>query len=202
MIKLTDHVKDMNQIDAIDYWNNQKLPMASMETVGKAVEEHNSEAIEQIRKNCEGFEIFLSSSRIIYNTNNLGGKVIHNFGSKYAKQTTITLKEIPYYTDEPLQSVLATTAGLAYVRAIFNLPKATPQRLAAILETLSQYSTSKIRFLTPLQSCRTSTPQRALWLFYYDGLFRVGGNGWVDISGGLSRGVRSELKASKTKVKK
>ena len=175
------------QEEWVEYFNKEKKPMISMPNVFQLVKEKNTEAIESLRKDFDKW--LVTSTRIIYDKENLSAKIIHNADSTVTKQKEINLKEIPYCNPTYLKELLETEGGLEYIRALID-NKATKEQIIDFFVKLSGKKEKNIRFWTPSQSSRKDKQVRSVGL-YFDGFdrFVVVGNYWFGNSGGLSRGV-------------
>ncbi len=169
------------------FFNTEKKPMISMPNIFQLVKENNTEAIESLRKDFKDYWL-VTSTRIIYNSENLSAKIIHNANSNVVKPTEISLKEIPEYRPTYLNKLLETEEGLNYVRALLNDKKATKEQIINFFVKLSGKKEKDIRFWTPSQSSRGSKSIRSVDLCFggFNG-FDVDG-GWFGY-GGYSRGV-------------
>ncbi len=177
------------QEQAIAHHNERKERMLSMPDVFKLVKEKNTEAIESLRKTFDP-RWLVTSTRIIYNPDNLSAKIIHNVDSTTTRPIEINLKEVPVYRPTYIKELLETGAGLEYIRALINNKKATKEEIINFLVTLSGKKDKKIRLWTPNQSDRKNRPVRSVGLCFgvFDG-FVVNGANWFDNYEGYSRGV-------------
>ena len=177
------------QEQAIAYHNERKERMLSMPDVFQLVKENNTEAIESLRKDFDT-RWLVTSTRIIYNSENLSAKIIHNVDSTVTKPIEIEVKEIPYYYPTYLKDLIETEAGLDYIRALINNKRLTKEEIINFFVALSGKKEKNIRFWTPNQFSRKDKGIRSVGL-YFDGFggFNVVGNSWFDDGVGLSRGV-------------
>ncbi len=186
---LTGDNEYRTQEQAIAYHNERKEVMLGLPHIFQLWKENNTETIESLRKNFDPRWLVLST-RIIYNSENLSAKIIHNADSTVTKQTKINLKEVPVCRPIYIKELLETEAGLSYVRASINSKKATKEEIINFFVALSGKKENKIRFWTPSQSSRKDKQVRSVELCFGDfGWFIVGGYDWFDDDGGLSRGV-------------
>ena len=177
------------QEQAIAYHNERKERMLSIPDVFQLVKENNAETIGSLRKNFDP-RWLVTSTRIIYNSDNLSAKIIHNADSTVAKQTEIEVKEIPYCNPTYLRDLLNEEAGINYIRALIDNKKATKEEIINFFVALSGKKEKNIRFWTPSQSSRKSKQVRSVELFFVGfGRFVVVGGRWFGDSEGLSRGV-------------
>ncbi len=177
------------QEQAIAFHNERKERMLSMPDVFQLVKENNTEAIESLRKDFKDYWL-VTSTRIIYDKENLSAKIIHNADSKVTKQKEINIKEIPSCWPTYLKELLETGSGLDYIRALIDNNKATKGEIINFFVTLSGKKEKNRRFWTPSQSSRESKQVRSVDLCFYNfGRFVVVGNDWFDSDDGLSHGV-------------
>ncbi len=177
------------QEQAIAYHNERKERMLSIPDVFQLVKENNTEIIESLRKNFDP-RWLVTSTRIIYNSENLSAKIIHNADSTVTKPTKIEVKEIPYGYPTYLKDLLEKESGLDYIRALINNKKATKEEIIDFLVKLSGKKENKIRFWTPSQSSRKDKQVRSVGLCFGGfGGFSVDVGDWFDNYGGFSRGV-------------
>ena len=173
----------------IKYFNTEKKAMISIPNIFQLVKENNTETIESLRKDFKDYWL-VTSTRIIYNRDNLSAKIIHNADSNVVKQTVINLKEIPVCRPTYIKELLETDTGLNYIRALIDNKKATKEQIINFFTALSGKKEKNIRFWTPSQSLRAEKQVRSVDLVF-DGFggFDVFGSYWFDYSNGLSRGV-------------
>ena len=177
------------QEQAIDFHNKRKERMLSMPDIFKLVKEKNTEVIESLRKDFKDYWL-VTSTRIIYNQSDLSAKIIHDADSNVVKQTEIDLKEIPVCKPTYIKKLLETDAGLSYIKALLNDPKATKEGIINLFVALSGKKERNIRFWTPSQSSRKEEQVRSVGLYFYGlGRFVVGGGVWFGVYCGLSRGM-------------
>ena len=179
--------KYRTQEGCIELHNKRKESMISLPNVVQIVEENNTQAIENLREDFDDW-FFITSSQVVYNA--LGGKVINNAGSEVVKQTEIVLEEIPVCRPAYISNLLQIDAGLKFVRALINKPKATIQEIEMIFVALSGKQPKDIRFWTPTLDSRKSNPVRCVGLYFgvFD-RFVVDADGSADDVVGFSRGV-------------
>ncbi len=177
------------QEQAISYHNERKEVMLGLPHIFQLWKKKNKEAIESLRENFDP-RWLVTSTRIIYNSENLSAKIIHNADSTVTKPTEINLKEVPIYRSTYIKDLLDTEKGLSYVRALINNKKATKEEIINFFVTLSGKKEKNIRFWTPSQSSRNDKQVRSVVLYFnVFGRFYVSGYGWFGGSGGYSRGV-------------
>ena len=196
--------KHRTQEEWINFFNTEKKSMISIPDIFQLVKENNTETIESLRKDFKDYWL-VTSTRIIYNGNNLSAKIIHNADSNVVKQTTINLKEIPVCRPIYIKELLETDAGLSYIRALIDNKKATKEQIINFFVALSGKKEKNIRFWTPTQSSRAERQVRSVVLVF-DGFggFDVSGNDWFDDVNGFSRGViaNSAKQSKKSRGKK
>ncbi len=166
------------QKDWIDYFNNKGEKMISAPDIYRVV---NKELIESLREDFkENWEV--TSTRIIYNKDNLNAEIIHNTDSKVVKPKKYEV-EIPVL-DGGFEENKETEK---YLQALFD----TKDNLDKILKVLKKFGKDKkIRLWTPNQSSRKDKGVRSVVLYFYGfGGFYVNGVSWFGSDDGLSRGV-------------
>ena len=177
------------QEQAIDFHNERKECMLSMPDILQIVKENNTEAIESLRKDFKDYWL-VTSTRIVYNPDNLSAKIIHNASSNVVKQTEINLKEVPVCRSTYIKELIKTEEGLKYLRALIDNKKATKEQIINFFVELSGKKEKDIRLWTPSQSSRRDKQVRSVVLYFsvFDG-FDVVGINWFDDDDGFSRGV-------------
>ena len=179
--------KDMKktQKDWIKYFNDNNIKMISAPDIYRA---KNKAIIESLKKDFnDSWEV--TSTRIIYNKNNLNAEIIHDADSKVAKPKKYKIK-IPILNGDFEENKETEK----YLQALFD----TKDSIAKIIKVIKKFGKDKkIRFWTPNQSGlwtpnqsdRKSRPIRSVGLCFYGFVFVVSGDVWFGGSGGLSRGV-------------
>ena len=159
----------------VDYFNAEKKTMISVPDIFQLVKEKNTETIKSLRKDFKDYWL-VTSTRIVYDKNNLSAKIIHNADSNVVKQKEINLKEVPVCRPTYLKELLETITGLSYIRALLDNEKATKEQITNFFVALSGKKEKNIRFWTPTQSLRKDRQVRSVVLFF-DGFVRfdVGG---------------------------
>ena len=177
------------QEEWVNFFNTEKKSMISMLDVFQIVKENNIGSIESLRKDFKDYWL-VTSTRIIYNPNNLSAKIIHNADSNIVKQTEINVKEVPVCRPTYLKELLENDAGLSYIRALIDNKKATKEQIINFFVTLSGKKEKNIRLWTPDQSSRKNKQVRSVDLgFGVFDWFVVVGSSWFGDGNGLSRGV-------------
>ena len=181
--------KHRTQEEWINFFNTEKKAMISMPDIFQLVKESNTETIESLRTDFKDYWL-VTSTRIIYNPENLSAKIIHNADSNVVKQTVINLKEIPVCRPTYIKELLETDVGLNYIRALIDNKKATKEQIINFFVALSGKKEKNIRLWTPDQSSRESKQVRSVVLSFGDfDRFVVDGDGWFGDFDGFSRGV-------------
>ena len=181
--------KHRTQEEWINFFNTEKKAMISMPDIFQLVKENNTETIESLRKDFKDYWL-VTSTRIIYNPENLSAKIIHNADSTVTKQTEINLKEIPVCRPTYIKELLETDTGLNYIRALIDSKKVTKEQIIKFFVALSGKKEKNIRFWTPSQSSRAEKQVRSVDLSFSDfGRFDVYGSYWFGDVSGFSRGV-------------
>ena len=162
----------------IKHFNNQREKMISAPDIYRAT---NKELIDSLKEDFKG-DWEMTSTRIIYNKDNLNAEIIHDLGSKIVKPKKYKVK-VPILSGDFEENKETEK----YLQVLFD----TKDNLDKILKTLKKFAKDKqIRFWTPSQSSRKDRPVRSVVLcFDVLGVFSVDGDGWVGGSGGFSRGV-------------
>ncbi len=167
-----------NQKDWIDYFNSKEVKMISAPNIYRAV---NKELIESLKKDFDD-DWEVTSTRIIYNKNNLQAEIIHDVDSKVVKSKKYKVK-VPILRGDFEENKETEK----YLQALFD----TKDNLDKILKTLKKFGKDKkIRLWTPNQSDRKNRSVRSVELCFgvFDG-FVVNGANWFDYYEGYSRGV-------------
>ena len=175
-------VLEMVQKDWIEHFNKKKVKMISLPDVYKAKDE---KILESLRKDFKE-SILVTSTRNVYNKDNLSTTIIHDADSKVVKQKEYEDILVPDYSGNFKDD--KTTEK--YLQALFD----TKDSITKILDVLRKISGKEtIRSWTPSQKSRANNPIRSLCLCYYDlGVFCVFGDGWCGGDSGLSHGVLSD----------
>lgn len=165
------------QKDWVNYFNNKGEKMVSAPDIYRAV---NKELIESLKGDFED-DWEVTSTRIIYNKDNLNAEIIHDADSKITKPKQYKVK-VPVLNGNFEENKETEK----YLQALFD----TKDSLDKILKTLKKFGKDrKIRLWTPTQSQRKDKQVRSVGLYFGDfGRFYVDGD-WFDSSGGYSRGV-------------
>ena len=166
------------QKDWIYYFNNKGEKMISTPNIYRAT---NKELIESLKKDFED-SLEVTSTRIIYDKDNLNAEIIHDVDSKVVKPKKCKVK-IPIL-DGDFEENKETEK---YLQALFD----TKDNIGKILKTLKKFGKDKkLRLWTPNQSNRKERPIRSVVLDFSGFVrFFVGGDFWFVSFGGLSRGV-------------
>jgi hypothetical protein len=176
------------QKDWIEFYNKQEgeakgkkmITASDIYNAGKS-----KDLLASLRKDFKDSWI-VTGTRILYNKDNLAGKIVHNFNSTIAKPIEIAVAEIPIYQEEKIKNVVEGK-GLAYTQAVFNT-KDKAVKIIDTLEKLSQKSAEDIIFWTLTRDSRKSYSETAVGFGgYYYIRFHVGGD--RDYVSGRSCGV-------------
>ena len=171
----------------IQYYNEKKQRMISLPDVFKLL--NNREALESLRKDFKDHYL-TTSTRIVYDPDNLSAEVIHHTNSTITKQKVIKLKEVPVYNPTYLNKLVETDAGLTYLKALIDNDKATKEQIIDLFTTLSGKQANKIRLWTPTQSERSNKQIRSVGIYFYDfDGFYVDADVWFGSGNGVSHGV-------------
>ncbi len=169
------------QKDWIPYFNSKGEKMISAPDIYKIAKKENKAIIESLKKDFEdSWEV--TSTRIIYNKDNLNAEIIHDAESKVVKSKKCKIK-IPVL-DGDFEENKETEK---YLQALFD----TKDNIDKILKTLKKFGKDrKIRLWTPSQSNRKKRQVRSVDLYFGNfGRFVVDGDSWFVNNSGLSRGV-------------
>ena len=178
--KITKTKMRKTQKDWIEYFNSKNTKMISAPDIYNVAKKENKAIIESLKKDFEdNWEV--TSTRIIYNKDNLNAEIIHDAESNIVKPKKYKVK-VPELTGSFKQD----SETEKYLQALFD----TKDSIDKILKVLKKFGKDKqLRFWTPSQSSRKDKQVRSVELFFNFGRFGVGGYGWFDDYGGLSRGV-------------
>ncbi len=170
-----------NQKDWIDYFNNKREKMISASDIYKIAKKENKAIIGSLKKDFEeSGEV--TSTRIIYNKDNLNAEIIHDVDSKIVTSKKYKVK-IPVFDGDFEENKEAEK----YLQALFD----TKDSIDKILKVFTKFGKDKkLRLWTPSQSSRGDKQVRSVELYFGNfGRFDVDGGSWFGGSGGLSRGV-------------
>ena len=155
------------QKDWVDYFNNKNLKMISTPDIYKTAKQENKTIIESLKEDFkESWEV--TSTRIIYNKNNLNAEIIHDADSKIVKPKKYKVK-VPVLSGDFKQD--SETEN--YLQALFD----TKDSLDKIIKVLKKFDKNReLRLWTPSQSSRESKQVRSVDLIFNDfDRFYVGG---------------------------
>jgi hypothetical protein len=169
------------------YQNFKRLKIAS-ESESKEDQDNAKTLIKSLRKDFTD-QWIITSTRLKYNinlTNNLEGKIIHHYKSKNPDLTKETTLNIQVYRGDKIADVINTDDGLKYLQTYWG----TEDDAETIMQTMEFISNKKrkdIKVWTADSSDRASVPDRASFLYFDNGGFRI--SGYYDLDGsGRSRG--------------
>jgi hypothetical protein len=188
------------QIGWAEFYNEQKgeangKRLITAPDVYRACKEAPNDLLASIRRDFKASWL-VTGTRIIYNQNDLSGKVIHNYKSTIpnVKPVEIALSEISDFTRAPIQEALEKGA-LPFLQALF-MTKDDGKQIMASLEKLSRAMSSRIQVWTPSQIGRRDYPERAVGFFYLNNYFHVDVD-WNDYHHGRARGVQMVLETKR-----
>ena len=167
------------QEDWIEYFNSKNTKMISAPDIYKVAKKENKAIIESLKKDFEeSWEV--TSTRIIYNKDNLNAEIIHDAESNIVKPKKYKVK-VPVLAGSFKQD----SETEKYLQALFD----TKDSIDKILKVLKKFGKDKqLRFWTPSQRSRKDKQVRSVGLFFsFDGFVVV--CGWFDDIDGFSRGV-------------
>ncbi len=169
------------QKDWVEYFNSKNMKMISAPDIYRAAKQENKAILESLKEDFEeNWEV--TSTRIIYNKDNLNAEIIHDADSNMTKPKKYKIK-IPVSDGDFKQD----SETEKYLQALFD----TKDSFDKILKVLKKFGKNKkLRLWTPSQSSRKDQRIRSVEL-YFNGFvgFGVGGDVWFVGSRGLSRGV-------------
>jgi len=164
----------------IEHWNgvNGERYFASMRDMYDAFKQikqdpaSHKKLLANLRKDFKENWV-VTSTRIFYNADDLGARIVHHYGSGNDSLKTEFTLDVPIYRRVDISTALGNQSGIDYLQAFFG----TEDNSDTIIETL-EYVGGKnkkdIYLWTPDQDSRKSVSERAAWLYYLDG-FRLGG---------------------------
>lgn len=129
----------------------------------------------------------VTSTREKYRQDTLDARITHNHGSTVV-QPTEKIILVPVYRGTPLDQVLRTEEGIAYLRIKFDTND-SPEDIGRTLAALSGKPSNLTYIWTPDQASRATYQGRAAGFDSVNGRFHVYGGYRVVGYGGLSRGV-------------
>jgi hypothetical protein len=169
------------QKDWIEYFNSKNTKMISAPDIYKAAKKENKAIIESLKKDFEdSWEV--TSTRIVYNKDNLNAEIIHDAESNIIKPKKYKVK-VPVLDGDFKQN----SETEKYLQALFD----TEDSIDKILKVLKKFGKDKqLKFWTPSQSSRKDKQVRSVELYFYNfGRFSVSGGSWFVNYDGFSRGV-------------
>ena len=183
---------EKTQEEWVKYFNNKNMKMISAPDIYKITKKGNKEIIESLKKDFEK-QWEVTSTRIIYNRDNLNAEIIHDADSNIAKPKKYQIK-IPVLDGDFKQDPETEK----YLQALFN----TKDSIDKILKVLKKFGKDrKLRLWTPSQSSRKEKQVRSVGLgFVVLGGFDVVGI-WFGDDDGFSCGVVIDS-AKQTKIKR
>lgn len=128
----------------------------------------------------------ITSTRIIYNTENLNARIIHHYASEIINPTEKQVFIPNFNNGNPLREVLDNEQGLNYLQKLFNTSDSAKE-ITKILEYVSNTNPEKIRIWSPSLSERANCSYKVVKFSYHDvGGFHIDSN----INTGCFRGVK------------
>ena len=167
-----------NQEEWIKYFNDKGEKMISAPDIYRATKK---EIIGSLKKDFDD-DWEVTSTRIIYNKDDLNAEIIHDVDSKIVKSKKYNVK-VPELGGDFEENKEVEK----YLQALFD----TKDNIDKILKVLKKFKKDKkLKLWTPDQDSRKRRQVRSVELCFdgFDG-FSVGGSDWFDGSEGLSRGV-------------
>ena len=131
------------QKDWVEYFNNKNLKMISASDIYRAAKQENKSIIESLKEDFkESWEV--TSTRIIYNKNNLNAEIIHDADSTIVKPKKYKVK-VPVLSGDFKQD----SKTEKYLQALFD----TKDNIDKILKVLKKFGKDKkIKLWTPSQA--------------------------------------------------
>ncbi len=130
----------------------------------------------------------IGSTRLVYEGNNINGKIIQYYSCKSQELVKESSIEIPVYSGTPVIQVANNTKGLAYLQTYFDTTD-DAETIIQTLEFISGKNRDKIMICTANSSDRRSILSMAAGLIFSGGQFHVYGSFNLFYIG-RSRGVK------------
>ncbi len=151
-----------------DYYQVFRQLTDALQTGSPAEKASAEQSIASLRKDFQK-SYLLTSTRVIYQPNNLEARLIHGYGAVNPQQTSEIVLPVPLYWETPIASVYAAGEGLTYLQALFNTED-SGQAIAERLSIVSGYQPQDIKlWIPPLQSdqwlTRSQLAGRAVGLY-------------------------------------
>jgi len=165
------------QKDWVEHFNNKGEKMISAPDIYKSTKK---DIIESLKADFQEKWI-ITSTRIIYNKDNLNAEIIHDADSTIVKPKIYNIK-VPIIEGDFKQD----SETELYLQALFD----TKDKINKILKTLKKFGKDNLTLYTPTQSQRNDYHVCSVDLcFGCFGRFDVFGFGRFDYGSGFSRGV-------------
>lgn len=130
----------------------------------------------------------VSSTRISYSSDDLSGRITHNYESTVIEPDHTDIAVIPVYSGMSLELALQSERGVTYLQNLFATAD-DPVTISDILECFSRRKASEIVLWTPDQTSRKRHSERAIGFGNCDGGFHIIGSYQLGYIGGYSRGI-------------
>jgi len=182
-----------NQKDWIEHFNQKGQKMISAPDIYQTAKKEDKTLMESLKQDFKDSWV-VTSTRIIYNKEDLNAEIIHDFDSKIVKEKRFNVK-----INEYREIIKEDSETEAYLQALFD----TKDDINTIIKVIKRFDNQKnIYLLTPSQSSRADRPIRSVRLYFYFDGFYVDGGSWIgNYGGGLSRGVLVSSAKQNTKKK-
>lgn len=191
-----DHIKDANGstirttlVNHTASFNSQNRIMAALRDYYDETKSDNPELIAKLREDFNA-SVIIGSDMIQYAADSLEATITSYHGSTV---TTPQERKViaPIYSSGPyINDVLASEDGLKYLQVLFDTED-DADTIKTTLTALSGKPPEQMRVWTPDRSSRTSTPDRAAFLYYNSDVdFHVDGD-FSLYNIGRARGVQS-----------
>lgn len=105
----------------------------------------------------------ITSTRIIYNSNNLNAKIIHHYNSELSIPTEKNVLIPKFDIRSSLTRVLSTQEGLEFLQKLFDTFDSAKE-ITGVLEYVSDTNSDNIKVWTPAQKDRNSLVYRVFGL--------------------------------------
>ncbi|MFH0798446.1 MAG: hypothetical protein V1906_03485, partial [Candidatus Woesearchaeota archaeon] len=179
----------------IEHWNsvNDGRYFASMKDMYDAFRQirqepgKHEELLANLRKDLDERWI-VTSTRIIYNPDDLGARIVHHYGSSNDSLKKKFTLDVPIYSKVNISKAFGNQLGINYLQAFFGTAD-NPDTIIETLEHISGKNKEKIYLWTPDQNNRKAILERAAWLSCDNDGFRLYGYYYIN-DFGRSFGVR------------
>ncbi|MFH0797970.1 MAG: hypothetical protein V1906_01015 [Candidatus Woesearchaeota archaeon] len=180
----------------IEHWNciNDGRYFASMKDMYDAFRQirqesdKHKELLANLRKDFKESWI-VASTRIIYNPDDLGARIVHHYGSSNDSLKREFTLDVPIYNGVNISTAFGNQSGINYLQAFFGTAD-NPDTIIETIEHISGKNKEKIYLWTPERDSRRSFSDRAAWLGYVNVGFILNGGVIIIGNNGRSFGVR------------